>query len=183
MISSPPVIAPPILVEEVSDLIKLGHATNHQVIARSGGHSHISNALVRRSRAEVVDMTLVVSMLVLLEKVATAGLWVSEDEDELEMVLLEVVVVTELSVLEELEDDKEALLLSVSASTTTSTSTMVQGFEPRLLAAPHSAEQRRRVAQDFLDAIERHRTELIAEFGDKDWYIVILLSYLLQVLK
>ncbi|KAF8875484.1 hypothetical protein CPB84DRAFT_1752667 [Gymnopilus junonius] len=172
-------------------------------------------------------MTLVVSMLVLLEKVAMAGLWVSEDKDELEMVLSEVVVVAELSVLEELKDDKEALLLSVSASTTMSTSTVVQGFEgpddqllklrmyletccfhqvedtdtakrvqrelselcfpptnmpfrvffrPRLLAAPCSAEQCQRVAQDFLDAIKQHCTELIAEFGDKDWYIVILYS-------
>ncbi|PPQ97240.1 hypothetical protein CVT26_000766 [Gymnopilus dilepis] len=53
----PAAVAFPTTVQEVFDLVKIGHAANHQVVARSGGHSYIANALGGKNGDIVIDMS------------------------------------------------------------------------------------------------------------------------------
>ncbi|KAF9482070.1 glucooligosaccharide oxidase [Pholiota conissans] len=52
----PAAVAFPATAQEVSKVIKLGQLVNHQVVARSGGHSYIANALGGKDGAIVIDM-------------------------------------------------------------------------------------------------------------------------------
>ncbi|KDR70248.1 hypothetical protein GALMADRAFT_255135 [Galerina marginata CBS 339.88] len=53
---APAAIAFPSTAEQVSAVLKIGAQHNHQVVARSGGHSYIANGLGGKDGAIVVDM-------------------------------------------------------------------------------------------------------------------------------
>ncbi|KDR66395.1 hypothetical protein GALMADRAFT_1159839 [Galerina marginata CBS 339.88] len=53
----PAAVAFPTTVQEISDIVKLGDITNHQVVARSGGHSYIANALGGKDGVLVIDLS------------------------------------------------------------------------------------------------------------------------------
>ncbi|KAF8196452.1 glucooligosaccharide oxidase [Pholiota molesta] len=52
----PAAVAFPTTIQEVSEVVKLGQLVNHQVVARSGGHSYIANGLGGKDGVIVVDM-------------------------------------------------------------------------------------------------------------------------------
>ncbi|KAF8955654.1 glucooligosaccharide oxidase [Flammula alnicola] len=52
----PAAVAFPTSIQEISQLVKLGEKINHQVVARSGGHSYIANGLGGKDGVLVIDM-------------------------------------------------------------------------------------------------------------------------------
>ncbi|KAF4621337.1 hypothetical protein D9613_000019 [Agrocybe pediades] len=52
----PAAVAFPTSAQEISDIIKLGNKVNHNVVARSGGHSYVANGLGGKNGSIVVDL-------------------------------------------------------------------------------------------------------------------------------
>ncbi|PPQ74535.1 hypothetical protein CVT24_000103 [Panaeolus cyanescens] len=52
----PALISVPNSVQEISQLVKLGEKINHQVVARSGGHSYVANGLGGKDGSIVIDL-------------------------------------------------------------------------------------------------------------------------------
>ncbi|KAH9484713.1 Carbohydrate oxidase [Psilocybe cubensis] len=53
----PAAVAFPTTIQEVSDIVQLGDKVNHQVVARSGGHSYIANGLGGKNGTIIVDLS------------------------------------------------------------------------------------------------------------------------------
>ncbi|KAF8149358.1 glucooligosaccharide oxidase [Crassisporium funariophilum] len=52
----PAAVAFPSTLQEISTIVKLGQTTNHQVLARSGGHSYIANGLGGKDGVIIIDL-------------------------------------------------------------------------------------------------------------------------------